>query len=203
MTLYTYFEYGRNNLITNSTILIIILYINWFNMQSPAATIRCDLVCPYVIKWLNCESMRSSRNVRLCITNKRLDLKEPILHADACRQGTLPSPFSSKSSTFLTFLLKLKDLNRVHCEFRMNIPNTVPDRTNIAIDKTGNRRWPFDFNIYILLWLILKVKVKMMHISIMNTSQTMTNRSTIIIANTEFFACSLSIDLFAFDVGPY
>ena len=47
------------------------------------------------------------------------------------------------------------------------------------------RMWLSDWHIYIWPWLILKVKVKVMHISAVNISQTVTDKTNITNANTE------------------
>ena len=43
--------------------------------------------------------------------------------------------------------------------------------------------WDFDWHIYILSCLILKVRVKVMHILTVNISHTVTDRASIAIAN--------------------
>ena len=59
----------------------------------------------------------------------------------------------------------------------------VTDGINIAIADTGNRIKPFDFHIYICPRPILKVTV--MHMSTVNISQSVTEKSIITLANTE------------------
>ena len=52
-------------------------------------------------------------------------------------------------------------------------------QTNIAIANTGR---DFDWHIYIRPWFILKVKIIIMHILIVNIWQTLKDRADIIIA---------------------
>ena len=54
---------------------------------------------------------------------------------------------------------------------------------NIVIANTESRMWIFDCHIYICTWLILKVKVKDIHVSTISISQTVTDRANIDIAN--------------------
>ena len=51
-------------------------------------------------------------------------------------QGMSANQISSKSSTSLTFILKVKDMNRVHWEVHDIISQTLTDRTNIATANT-------------------------------------------------------------------
>ena len=68
--------------------------------------------------------VRPSRNVRLCTVNKRRDLEAPILHTFAPRQGTFACQFSSKSSTSLTFIFKVKELNRIYWQVHNPLENS-------------------------------------------------------------------------------
>ena len=61
----------------------------------------------------------------------------------------------------------------------------------------------FDWIIYILIWQILKVKVRVMHISIMNISKMVTDRANIAIANMYEVAYGLSIGISTFDLVSF
>ena len=99
-------------------------------------------------------------------------------------QSNFVSQFSSKSSTSLTFIFKVKNFNRVHCIFHVIISKTVTDRRNIAIENTWNRTWSSDLYIYVRHCPVLKVKVKVMHIVAVKISQIVTDRSNITTADT-------------------
>ena len=63
----------------------------------------------------------------------------------------------------------------------VNISHTVTTRANIAIVNTESRMCPFDWCIYIWRSSILKVRVKIIHNSIDNILQMVTDRANIII----------------------
>ena len=81
-----------------------------------------------------CPCGRSSRNVRLWTTNKRLDVEVPffcITHTYACWQS------SSELSTSFTFIFKIKLSNRVQWEVITWIfRKRLTDWTSIAIGQT-------------------------------------------------------------------
>ena len=66
---------------------------------------------------------RSVRLVTKCTITycerNRMDLEAAFLHTYAHRQGTLACRCSFESSTFLTFIFKVKDSNRLRREVRM------------------------------------------------------------------------------------
>ena len=88
--------------------------------------------------------------------------------------------------------------------WRLNIIilQTVTDQTNIAIANTAIRMWTFNWHNYIWPWPILKITVKVMHISTINILQTVRDRANIAIAKTEShmwpFNCHIT-----FDHGPF
>ena len=63
---------------------------------------------------------------------------------------------------------------------------------------------PFHWHIYILHTLtILKARVNIMHISIANFSQLLTDKANIAIINKYEVSYDLSIGIFTFDLGPF
>ena len=68
----------------------------------------------------------------------------------------------------------------------------------------GSCIWPFHWHIYIWSWFILQVRFKVMHISTVNISQKVTDRTNIAIANIEsHMSRVLSIGIFKFDLGSF
>ena len=132
----------------------------------------------------------SYRAVRASVSHKMYDYaartngwtwKRRFRHTYACWQDTSASRLSSKSSTFLTFIFKVKYSNRVHWEVHLWLSHKWwPDRTNIA---TESRMWPFDWHIYVWSWPIPKTMIKVGHISTVNISETVTDMANIAIAN--------------------
>ena len=63
--------------------------------------------------------VRPPRNVRLSSSNKGLYVEASFFQNYAYWYDMSDCQLSSKSSTFLTFILKVKDCNRVHWEVRI------------------------------------------------------------------------------------
>ena len=83
---------------------------------------------------------------------------------------------------------------------RVNISQTVIDGANMAIANTQEVAYGLSINIF-ALWTcpILKIKVKVVHISTVNISQTMTSQT--LHSRSKDVACSLSDVVFAFYLG--
>ena len=135
------------------------------------------------VRQCGCTDVRWSRNVPRTSgwTNKRW-----FWHTYACWQTKLvTAKFSFKSSTFLTFVLEVKDYDRLNWKDctglsrkRWQIGQTL------LLPNTGSHTWSFDGHIYIWPWPILKVNNKAMHLSNENISQTVKDRISITITIT-------------------
>ena len=63
------------------------------------------------------------------------------------------------------------------------IAQTETDRESMANSNTGSRIWAFDRHIYICYLPILKVKIRVIHLSLSNISETVTVRTQTAIEN--------------------
>ena len=61
--------------------------------------------------------------------------------------------------------------------------------------QTSSLIWTFDWHIYIWPWPVLTIKAKVMHILIVNISETVKDRTSIAIGNKNEVACGLSISI--------
>ena len=97
---------------TNESKLYSFLSVRYSNVfNRPNGVQRCYPRRSYTCAWV-----RLPRNVRLCSANKWLEL-EPNLFASICTLTRyVACQFLSKSSTFLTFIFKVKYSNRAHWE---------------------------------------------------------------------------------------
>ena len=102
------------------------------------------------------------------------------MHTYAHLQDTFACPFLSTSFIVLELhfqgqIFESSTLGRSN----MIISKAVTYRTNIAIANTDSRMWPLDLHIYVCPWFILKVRVKVIHVSTINISPTVTYRAKI------------------------
>ena len=122
----------------------------------------------------------------VCTANKRMDLEAHIF----CKRTqfdkkSLRSDFFLNCQKYLTYIfltskIRIEYLEKFIRDFRANV---LIYRIDIAIANVERCTGTLDCHICIWPWPILKVKVKVMHTSRMNVSQTATDKANIAIGS--------------------
>ena len=116
--------------------------------------------------------------IYLCISSKSCFYCEQTAGLRSANFCTYVWIFRFKSSTALTFSFKVKDWNQVRWEVQTWLSRK---RWPMVIANLESCMWSFDWNNYIWPWLILKVRVKVMHISTVNISRTVTQKQILVL----------------------
>ena len=102
------------------------------------------------------------KNVRLCTANKLLNVKYKFLKTYVVKLHP-PTFVQIVNVLCLSFQGQRFEWSTLRSSYVI-ISQTVTDWTNIAIDNTESRMWPFDLHIYVWHWQILKVGVKVKYV---------------------------------------
>ena len=148
-------------------------------------------------KWsLNCimlscstfvsSSVRSSRNIRLFTVNKRLDLEVLIFADKTILADEVRSPANfhpNPQRSWPSFLMSKIPIEYIRTFKRDYLANGDRQDTHCCCQHKDSSIKSLHWHIYISHWPILKVTVKVMHISIANFSQMVTDSAIIATAN--------------------
>ena len=179
--------------------------------------------CPSV--WL---CIRLSRNVRLYTVNKQLHQEALIFVCTHLHwQVNVACQFSSKLSFSLTFIFKINDVNRVHWEVHMWLSRKlwqIEQTLKLPTHRKSHMGYQSAYSHLTLVHskdqvqdhaqfdceYLANGKKTFKHCCngqieshIRNISLTVTDRANIAIANKLNVAYDLSIDIFAFYLGPF
>ena len=150
-------------------------------------------MCTWIYNYLIFTSLQWVERCYLSRQYGRTDVR-PIVRA-CVTKCTILYREQTAGRRSANFIFKFKDLNRLRWEVHSAWIDYIEKfivlvfhkwrQIEQTISKTKNRRWPFDWYIYIWSWPILKIKVKVLHTSTVNISQTVEMGRNITIVNRE------------------